>query len=335
MKTVVVVGDVMVDGYTMIIATRKSPEANCPCFLIGDSGAMLGGAANVAANVVSLGAEAILVSATGDDPIGAMCAQMVNTIKGIRPALLVMPRHVTTFKNRYVADNGQHVIRLDHEKAVAFTHEQHDAMVGKVAEVISLDADAVVISDYGKGVVTARIAKAAIAEALKRGIPVVVDAKDPSMPQYRGATVAKPNLTELAAALPAFTPPGTDAEAAHVASRLREVTGHDYVLLTRGPRGMCLVGLGLTEHIPPILVDAVDVTGAGDTAAAALAVMLAERRTVIEAAYFANRAAAVAVTKRYTATITQEEALAIVGYRRGRVDGVGTLEADRPEGRIH
>jgi D-beta-D-heptose 7-phosphate kinase/D-beta-D-heptose 1-phosphate adenosyltransferase len=99
---------------------------------------------------------------------------------------------------------------------------------------------------------------------------------------------------------------------------------------------MCLVGASHIEHIPPVAVDVADVAGAGDTAAAALAVMLVERRPMWEAAHFANAAAAVAVSKRYTATVTQEEARAIVGkHRRGREDGVGALEAGQPHGRIH
>lgn len=335
MKTIVVIGDAIVDAYTEIAGSRKSPEAECPCFLVGASGASLGGAANVAMNVVSLGGQAKLISAIGSDPVGEMCVQMTNSVDGIESHLLALPGHITPFKTRYIAANGKHVFRIDCERIAAMTHEQHDAAVARIEEAAA-SADAMVISDYGKGFVTPKVAKAAIWVARRVGCPVVVDAKDPSLTHFKLATVLKPNVQEMGAALPLAETPLTDQEAADAALRLRGITGVAYVLLTRGRDGMCLVGDGGVEHIRAALVDEIDVTGAGDTVAAALALMLAEDRTMSEAAHFANFAAGVAVSKRYTATVTQDEVRSLADQTsRHRRSNLGVLAQERSQGRLH
>jgi D-beta-D-heptose 7-phosphate kinase/D-beta-D-heptose 1-phosphate adenosyltransferase len=303
---ILVYGDVMLDVYVTGTVKRASPEApGVPVLSDYEMRYLPGGAANVAANIVALGGEAMVLGQVGADP-AAMMLKMVLIEKGVSMEFLVREQSRTTAKTRLVGD-GRHLVRLDIETPAPISGEDEADMMDKLLDLVP-QAQAIVISDYAKGAVTPRLAAGVIGMARPRGIPVVVDAKEPDAKQYRGATVIKPNLKEITIALGMKEPPSSQNVAVKAASTLlTKSKGTEYVLLTRGEHGMALVGRANTMVIPAHEVRAVDVTGAGDAAAAALALALACGESIVEASLFANAAAAVVVTKSGTATPTPAE----------------------------
>jgi D-beta-D-heptose 7-phosphate kinase/D-beta-D-heptose 1-phosphate adenosyltransferase len=304
MPKVLVYGDVMLDVYITGSVKRDSPEApGVPILSQHDIEYYPGGAANVAANIASLGGAPLLIGVVGPDP----SAEILETVvTGVAMELMVRRDGRTTAKTRFVAD-GRHLLRLDMECPDSLDAADERELCARLPALVKR-ADAVVISDYAKGAVTPMLAALLIRLAKLNGIPVVVDAKQPAAQYFHGATVIKPNLKEIAAALGMQEPPQTDKDVVRAATLLwSKSKGTPYILLTRGEKGMCLVGDEGAMKVEPHAVKEVDVTGAGDTVAAALTMALARGEDIIEAAHFANAAAAVVVTKWGTACPTPAE----------------------------
>ncbi len=298
---VLVVGDAMIDHYVWGSATRISPEAPVPVVRESRRSSSPGGAANTAANVVALGAEATLLAVVGDDADGVSLGQLLDS-GGVRSQLIAAADRPTTAKTRVMAGSHQ-VARIDAEKpgklAPEVEHELLDAIEAKAGEV-----NAVLISDYSKGVVSETIARHAIAAARRHQLPVVVDPKGPAFEKYRGATLITPNEEEarLAAALT------VDAEIDSVAARLHEVMPESNLLITRGEHGMALFpAAGARFDVAAIAHRVHDVTGAGDTVAAALVVATAAGVEIPLAVQLANAAAAEAVQQVGVARVTRDE----------------------------
>ena len=301
---IAIVGDAMLDVYLRGDVDRISPEAPVPVVRVRERELALGGAANVANNVIALGARCELVCTVGADAAGASVQAMLEAARAETRSLVVTKRPTTT-KTRVVA-RSQQMLRFDEEDDADAVDVDLEGLVAAVDRAVA-DADALVLEDYNKGVLVPAVIRRAIESARGRGIPIVVDPKYRNFFAYRGATVFKPNRRELEAALGA----AVDLEHPEALPSMLERLGADNVLLTLGERGMALVGGdGEVFRIPTTAREVYDVVGAGDTVTAFLALTLAAGGTVREAAVIANYAAGVEVGKLGAATVSAEEVLA-------------------------
>jgi D-beta-D-heptose 7-phosphate kinase/D-beta-D-heptose 1-phosphate adenosyltransferase len=302
-RRVAVVGDAMLDVYLRGEVERISPEAPVPVVRITERKLALGGAANVAHNIVTTGAACELVSAVGTDHAGATLRTMLVDV-GTDTRSLVSVRRPTTTKTRVVA-RSQQLVRYDEEDDTDLEGDE-TARLLEALEVAVADADALVFEDYNKGVIVGAVISRGIEWASKRGIPTVVDPKYRNFFAYRGATIFKPNRRELDSAL------GAEVDVDHPeAFRMTfERLGVEHLLLTLGERGMALFSAdGEVGRIPTTAREVYDVVGAGDTVTAYLATVMAAGGTAAESALIANFAAGVEVGKLGAATVTAEEVL--------------------------
>jgi len=306
-QTVLCVGDLMLDDFVYGDVTRISPEAPTPVLAVKHSEIEIGGAGNVARNIVALGARCIFVALIGNDDAGLVLTNALAKFDGgIVPDLVVDRARQTTRKVRFVSEHhSAHLIRADWETAGPVSAQSEAALIA-YAEAALPQADAVVLSDYAKGVLTPRVIRAVIDGAKRLGKPVVVDPKSHDYRVYRAATLITPNAKELAAAV--HRPIASDAEIAEAAAELAQAIDCEAVLVTRSEEGMTLqVSGGMPVHIPAYPVKVRDVSGAGDTVAAVMAVLLAMKAPFEPAVRAANAAAAVVVGKRGTATVSLAE----------------------------
>ena len=308
-QRVAIVGDAMLDVYLRGDVERISPEAPVPVVRIRERELALGGAANVANNVIALGARCELVCTVGADSAGQQVRAMLNAA-GIETRSLVVTSRPTTTKTRVVA-RAQQMLRFDEEDDGDAADADLNGLLAAVDQAVA-DADALVLEDYNKGVLVPTLIARAISRARTRRIPVIVDPKYRNFFAYRGATVFKPNRRELEAALGA----AVDLEHPDALPSMLERLGTRNLLLTLGDRGMALVGEdGDVLRIPTTAREVYDVVGAGDTVTAFLALVMAAGGTVSEAAVIANHAAGVEVGKLGAATVTAAEVLAAFDER--------------------
>jgi rfaE bifunctional protein kinase chain/domain len=298
---VAVIGDVMIDEYLRGDVTRISPEAPVPVLEVRSHDWRLGGAANAAANVQAMGGLTTLVGVVGRDPAAESVAELL-TQHGIVSGVVVDPDRPTSKKTRLVAQQQQ-IVRIDHEQRHPVAGGIADAVRAAIDRALR-DAQACVLSDYAKGVVTPELARHAIDAARAAGIPVVVDPKQRSFAGYRGATLITPNLHELEIA-------AGDAggfELARAAAKLLAELAGTAVLVTRSADGMTLFRAGRApHHVAAQAKEVFDVTGAGDTVVAALALALAAGVALEQAIELASLAAAISVSKRGTSTVSPAE----------------------------
>ena len=308
---VAVIGDVMLDEYLRGDVSRISPEAPVPVLEVRSHDWRLGGAANAAANIQALGGAATLIGVVGHDEAAAIVDQRLAH-HGIASALVADPDRPTSKKTRLVAQQQQ-IVRVDHEKRHPVTGALADGVRRAIDRALH-DAHACVLSDYAKGVVTAEIARHAIEVARRAGIPIVVDPKQRSFAVYRGATVITPNLHELEAAAPGVQPFEVERAAAGVLSEV----GGAALLVTRSSEGMTLYRPEREPfHVPAMAREVYDVTGAGDTVVAAVALALAARVAIEHAVELASIAAAVSVSKRGTSTVSPGELITAIDAAPG------------------
>lgn len=297
---VLVVGDAMLDRYLFGEVERISPEAPVPVVRVTREEHRLGGAANVALNVKSLGPGVALITVVGDDEParkleGLLKTQAVEVILGRDPQLF------TCVKLRVIG-RAQQLVRVDFEN-----HPDHEVLADMLSDFARVlpQYDAVLFSDYGKGGLTHIPRMIELARAA--GKPVLVDPKGEDYSRYAGATVITPNRSELAQVIGSWK---TDAQLEERAQRLRESNRFEAVLLTRSEDGMSLFDGSGHLHVPAQAREVFDVTGAGDTVIATLAAMLACGMTLREAMPIANRAGGIVVGKFGTATVSYEELFA-------------------------
>ena len=303
-KRIAVIGDAMLDVYLTGDVERISPEAPVPVVRVRERKYALGGAANVAQNVVAIGATCDLVATVGSDRGGETLRAMLRAI-GENGRSLVTVDRPTTQKTRIVA-RSQQLVRVDEEEDADLSGEEMSRVLAAVEAAVG-EADAVVLEDYNKGVLVPGVIRSAIDAAVEKHIPIVVDPKFKNFFEYRGATVFKPNRRELEAAL------GAAVDVDHpdaVPATLRKL-GVEHILLTLGDRGMALFSAqGEVARVPTVAREVYDVVGAGDTVTAYLASMMAAGASPTEAAEIANVAAGIEVGKLGAATVTREEVLA-------------------------
>jgi D-beta-D-heptose 7-phosphate kinase/D-beta-D-heptose 1-phosphate adenosyltransferase len=303
-RTVLVLGDLMLDRYVEGVVRRISPEAPIPVLLAENRRSVLGGAGNVAANVASLGARAILIGIAGADAAADEIEAILRRAPGVEARVVRLGDRPTTVKTRFVSGSHQ-LLRLDEEvsRPIGTTAERD---VLEAFRAALSDADAVVISDYAKGLLTDAVLTEAIRLAHGARRLVVVDPKRTRLAAYAEADVLTPNAAELARAT-GFAVAG-DAQAAAAGARALAEAEVAAVLVKRSERGLTLVRGGAPAlHLPTRAREVADVSGAGDTVSAVLGIMLAAGAALEEAAVMANVAAGIAVGKPGTATVGQAE----------------------------
>ncbi len=301
---VAVVGDIMLDRYVYGEAERISPEAPVPVLRVREEVEMLGGAGNVLRNLAALGAQAACVAAVGDDADGARIGALIAKEAGAGAHLAVLAGRTSSRKTRFVA-GGHQLLRVDRERAEPLSGAAEDALVARVAPALA-GAKAVILSDYGKGALTAGVIAAVLAAAAKARAPVLADPKGRDFAKYRGAALVTPNRKELGEAT--GMPAATDAEVEAAARTIRERAGVAAVLATRGAEGMTLLDQnGAVHHIAAEAREVFDVSGAGDTVIAAAAAGLAAGLSLLDAVRIANCAAGIVVGKAGTAVAHPEE----------------------------
>ena len=307
-RRVVVLGDLMLDEFVWGDVTRISPEAPVPVVDVRRESVHLGGAANVLANLVALGAKATVVGVTGSDSGGERLRTALRHTTGSTSDdfVVVDKARPSTIKTRIIA-HSQLVVRTDRELRTPVNRETEEKIISKLKEVLP-DSEAFVVSDYDKGVVTPRILAEVLPIAYER-IPVLIDPKLRNLDSYRPATLITPNHHE--ALRMANLEENSDSSLHQAARSIRERVACDSVLITRGDRGMLLLeGNNEPIYVETAAREVFDVTGAGDTVIATLGAALAGGATMLEAATLANHAAGIVVGKIGTATATADELLA-------------------------
>jgi D-beta-D-heptose 7-phosphate kinase/D-beta-D-heptose 1-phosphate adenosyltransferase len=305
-RNILVLGDVMLDEFVWGDVTRISPEAPIPVVDVQRESVHLGGAANVLANLISLGARASVTGVVGKDRAGEQLRSTLSQITSQDGNLVSDESRPTTLKTRIIA-HSQPVVRTDRESRTPVESRIEDMVIERLQTEIPR-ADALVVSDYDKGAVTPRILETILPIAYKR-IPVLIDPKLRNFKSYRPATLITPNHFE--ALRMSNSEEDSDAGLHLAAKRIRADLNCDAVLITRGARGMMLLETDSNPvYVKTAAREVYDVTGAGDTVIAALAAALATGATMLEAATFANHAAGIVVGKVGTATVSPEELIA-------------------------
>lgn len=294
---VLVVGDAMLDRYWFGAVDRISPEAPVPVVRVNREEERLGGAANVALNVKTLGAQATLMTVVGDDEPARTLKKLLER-QGVAAMLGSDPQLYTIVKLRVIG-RSQQLIRIDFENQP--DHEVLAAMLGDFERALPAH-DAVLFSDYGKGGLTHLPRMIELARAA--GKPVLIDPKGSDYSRYAGATVITPNRAELAQVIGSWS---SEAQLHERAQRLRAEHGLEGLLLTRSEEGMSLFDAAGHAQVPAQAREVFDVTGAGDTVIATMAAMLACGHTLREAMPVANRAGGIVVGKFGTASVSYEE----------------------------
>jgi rfaE bifunctional protein kinase chain/domain len=299
---------VMLDEFVWGDVTRISPEAPVPVVEVRRESVHLGGAANVLGNLVALGAQACVVGVIGKDNAGERLRSSLRKASPLQldQRLVVDESRPSTVKTRIIA-HSQLVVRADRELRTPVDTKTEDRLISTLKEAIR-EADAFVVSDYDKGVVTPRILAEILPLAYER-VPVLIDPKIRNLAFYRPATLVTPNHHE--ALRMANLEEDSDCGLYQAARLLREKLNCDAILITRGPGGMMLLeGDGEPVYVATAAREVYDVTGAGDTVIATLAASLAAGASMLEAANLANHAAGIVVGKVGTATASAEELIA-------------------------
>jgi len=303
-RQILVIGDIMLDRYLWGSVSRISPEAPVPVIELSGETTRLGGAANVAGNIVSLGGKVSLLGVAGDDSPGKTLVSELEKRCISGGSIFVDSDRPTTVKTRIIAHNQQ-VARTDLEKRKDVDGPLEDKLIGAVGEKLS-GSEAVVISDYGKGVLTDRVLKFVVKEAKRLGVPVCVDPKETRLLLYVGVTVITPNQHEAGFAHGRRIV--DEATLAEVGWGLSRKLNCDAVLVTRGERGMSLFEKnGEYTHFPTVARHVFDVTGAGDTVVSTFALALAAGADLKQAASISNHAAGLVIRELGTATATVDE----------------------------
>lgn len=295
-----ILGDIMLDEYLIGSVDRISPEAPVPVVEISSSKMLLGGAANVAANSRSLGDNPILVGTVGEDEAAVKLTQLLKE-KGISDEYLVHDvNRQTTFKTRVIA-HSQQIVRTDREDRRPLDAEIEHQVLNRFMSIVD-DIQAVIISDYGKGVITPAILKKVIKVCSERGIFVAVDPKETNFHNYMRVSVITPNHHEAGFAYGRRIV--TEADLVEVGNGLLRKLEAKSILITRGAAGMSLFRYGSDPtHIPTFARRVFDVTGAGDTVIATFVAAVCAGADLVEAAIVANAGAGITVREVGTATV--------------------------------
>lgn len=304
-RRVLVVGDLMLDQYIRGSVSRISPEAPVPVVRVTGESFIPGGAGNVVSNLAALGAHVSVVGVVGEDHAGQTLLQQFRE-KGVDvDGVCVDVDRLTTQKCRVVAERQQ-AVRYDRETTGPLSHATETRLSASLSDELAR-ADAVILSDYGKGVIGPKLLSQAISGSRRRKIPVTVDPKPEHFRRYRGITCVTPNTSEAWACMHRAPKPGQDA-LVELGRDILKTLRSKSVLITRGPDGMSLFeDTGKVTHIPTEAREVFDVSGAGDTVISTFTLALAAGAPLVRAAKLSNHAAGIVVAKLGTATTDQKE----------------------------
>jgi len=299
---IAVIGDLMIDAYIWGACERISPEAPVPVVSVNKENAVLGGAGNVLSNLCALEASVSIYSVIGDDKNATTLQNLIETLTLSQHILITEPQRITTKKSRLMA-SGQQVLRFDDESIDAISVDSQ-AKLFDILKQHMPSYDAILLSDYGKGVLTAKLCKDIISHANALGIPVLIDPKGTDYSKYQGATLLTPNKKEASLASDIEI---KDTQSLSTALHyFKKTFALDYAIITLSEDGIGLLDTEV-KNIPTVAREVFDVTGAGDTVLAALGVAIASDIDIVTACEFANKAAAVVVAKVGSATATLNE----------------------------
>jgi D-beta-D-heptose 7-phosphate kinase/D-beta-D-heptose 1-phosphate adenosyltransferase len=327
---VLVVGDVMLDNFRYGTVDRISPEAPIPILEVDHEETMLGGAGNVVRNLCSLGANPRFVTVIGKDRAGKEVAREIRK-QGVKEAPIIEPGRMTSTKTRYLA-GVQQVLRADRETALPLPRKTETRLI-RAAIVAMRGCKVVVLSDYGKGVLSAGAAQKIIRAAKKAKRAVIVDPKGTDFSRYRGADLITPNRRELADATGLNTE--TDADIVKAAKQLIRKHAFGAVLVTRSADGMTVVPKkGRAQHLDAEAQEVFDVSGAGDTVVATVAAALSAGMTLKDAAALANVAAGIVVGKVGTAAAYAADLVGALHHQDLTTAEAKVLSAEQAKDRI-
>ncbi|WP_138310456.1 MULTISPECIES: D-glycero-beta-D-manno-heptose 1-phosphate adenylyltransferase [unclassified Clostridium] len=314
-KRILVIGDVMMDVYYEGEVNRISPEAPVPIFMKKSERNVLGGAANVAANLIAANQQVSMMTIIGDDSVGA---EIIRKLKdaSIDTRFVIRTKRHTTTKVRFIASNNQQVMRLDEEDTFSITSEECEKFLLMLKDEIG-QFDLVVFSDYLKGLLTYDFTQGVIKIAKEVGIKVFIDVKDSNVAKYKGAYLLKPNQKELHVLT--GLPVETEEEIIIASQELRRNSACQFVLATCGSKGMRLVGDKEVFIVNSVGKEVFDVTGAGDTTISYLCACAANNMDLKRAVEIANYAAGLQVAKVGTSAVYVDEVLEVV---RNEKEGV-------------
>lgn len=301
-RRILVAGDLMLDTYLWGDVERISPEAPVPVVRLTRRTETPGGAANVALNLAALGLQVTALGFLGRDAAGQHLLDMLEAAGVEARAAFAADDRPTTSKTR-VLGGIQHLLRIDEEIRDPLTLADQDELIERCTTELDRGAHGIILSDYGKGVVTERVCKALIAEARRRGLPILIDPKGQDFRKYAGAHVLTPNLLEFERAACNGSVAGADLHS--LASQLRVQLGLDLLVLTRAERGVSLFDARGQQDIPTAARAVTDVSGAGDTLIAVLAGGLAAGLNAADAVQLGNLAAGIAVGCAGTSVVSQ------------------------------
>ncbi len=325
-SSVLCVGDLILDRFVYGQIDRISPEAPVPVLRLTRTTEMLGGVGNVANNIAALGGQAILVGLIGRDAMASVIRGLLTHANAISARLVETVRQPTVCKTRYVA-SGQQVVRTDEEHLLPLDEIEEASLIAAI-DASAPGVGAIVLSDYGKGVVTNLVIARVVELARAKGIPIFVDPKSDDFSRYRGVTCLTPNLKELAAA--ARMP--VDDETAVIAAAHKVMNDADAasILVTRAEKGMILVEAdGSAQVVSARAREVFDVSGAGDTVIATMALATASGRSLAQSMAIANAAAGVVVSKAGTATAHIAEVMhELSAGEQGQTETPGLSDAD-------
>lgn len=302
-RNILVVGDMMIDTYYLGDINRISPEAPVPILNKKSEHSVLGGAANVAANLVAAGQSVYAMAIIGNDQNGNKLKNILLK-QGVDTELLVALDRKTTEKTRFLASNNQQVLRLDIEDTDPLSNDDCKSMLKELQQRIA-KFDLILISDYLKGLLTYDFTQGVIQLAKEKNVPVIIDVKDPNVNKYKDAYLLKPNLKELQALTGMSVE--SDEEIITASERLKNISNCEYILTTCGARGMVLIGNEEPYFIAAVDQEVFDVTGAGDTTIAYLATCIVNGFTMKESVDIANYAAGIQVSKVGTSSVYWRE----------------------------
>lgn len=303
-KTIIVVGDIIMDQYIWGNVSRISPEAPVPVVDVMEESYLLGGAANVLNNIISLGGKAMVCGVIGHDDIGRMIIHELRIREIDTGGIIVESDRPTTIKTRIVA-HSQQVVRYDREKKEDINKSSREIIKGYLKNKL-FEIDGIIISDYYKGVVTKELVKEIISIVNNRGLPILADPKVGHFDLYEGLTLITPNIFEASTGSGVSIHDNKSLEMAGMA--LIEKLRCKATLITRGEEGMTLIEDNReVTYIPAVAKKVFDVTGAGDTVIGVMALAIAAGATLKESAIIANHAAGIVVGKVGTAVIGVEE----------------------------
>lgn len=303
---VLIIGDVMVDSYIWGRVSRISPEAPVPIVAQGKSEYRMGGAANVARNVKSLGAEPVLCAVIGEDTHGDVFKSLMKAEGMTSEGIVESGRRITTVKTRIIS-GSQHLLRVDHEMEEYLEPQLEQTLVDTIEKVIrSSTPDAIIFQDYDKGVITHKVIDTTIALATEKKIPVLVDPKKRNFSRYHGATLFKPNFKELTEGLNIHIDKKDFNSVFNAARVLHEKYAHQFVMVTLSEMGL-LISESSSYHIIPAEVrDIADVSGAGDTVIATAALCIAAGLSPRQTATLSNLAGGLVCEKVGVVPIEKE-----------------------------